>query len=78
MKNFTMTSSCLFNSGTTFLQTVTYNNNNVFLPADTKSIVLLRTEIPSGMCAELRTVAASNNRDHPTRSFYYCLFAPHT
>jgi len=24
----------------------------------------LRSEIPSGMCAKLRTVAASNNRDH--------------
>ena len=42
------------------------------------STILLRSEIPSGMCAELRTVAASNNRDHPTRSLYYCLFAPHT
>ena len=31
-------------------------------------IVLLRSEIPSGMCAKLRTTAASNNRDHPTRS----------
>jgi len=30
------------------------------------------------MCKKLRTVAASNNRDHPTRSLYYCLFAPHT
>jgi len=30
------------------------------------------------MCAKLRTVAASNNRDDPTRSLYYCLFAPHT
>jgi len=29
------------------------------------------------MCAKLRTVAASNNRDHLTRSLYYCLFAPH-
>ena len=29
---------------------------------------LLRSEIPSGMCAKLRTVAASSNRDHPTRS----------
>jgi len=38
---------------------------------------LLRSEIPSGMCAELRTVAASNNRDRPTRSLYYCLFVPH-
>jgi len=25
---------------------------------------LLRSEIRSGMCAKLRTVAASNNRDH--------------
>jgi len=40
--------------------------------------LLLRSEIPSGMCAELRTVAASNNRDHPTRSLYYSLFMPHT
>jgi len=23
-------------------------------------------------------MAASNNRDHLTRSLYYCLFAPHT
>ena len=43
-----------------------------------QTLLLLRSEIPSGMCAELRTVAASNNRDHPTRSLYYCLFAPHT
>jgi len=27
-------------------------------------LVLLRSEIPSGICAKLRTVAASNNRDH--------------
>jgi len=33
-----MTSSYLSNRGTTFSQTVT-SNNNVFLPADTKSIV---------------------------------------
>jgi len=26
--------------------------------------LLLRSEIPSGICAKLRTVAASNNRDH--------------
>jgi len=32
------------------------------------STILLRSEIPSSMCAKLRTVAASNNRDHPTRS----------
>jgi len=28
------------------------------------STILLRSEIPSGMCAKLRAVAASNNRDH--------------
>jgi len=27
-------------------------------------LVLLRSEIPNGMCAKLRTVAASNNKDH--------------
>ena len=32
---------------------------------------------PSGMCAKLCTVAASNKRDRPTRSLYYCLFAQH-
>ena len=36
---------------------------------------VLRSEIPSGMCAKLHTVAASDNRDHPTRSLCYCLFA---
>jgi len=30
----------------------------------------LRSEISSGTCAKLRTVAASNNRDHPTRSLH--------
>jgi len=30
---------------------------------------LLRSEIPSGMCAKLRTVTASNNRDHAPQSF---------
>ena len=39
-------------------------------------MLVLRSEILSGMCAKLRTVAASNFRDHPTRSLYYCLFAP--
>jgi len=38
MKFHSMTSSCLFNCGTTFSQMVTYNNN-VFLPADTNSII---------------------------------------
>jgi len=35
---------------------------------DKSVAVLYRSEIPSGMCAQLRTVAASSNRDHPTRS----------
>jgi len=38
---------------------------------------LLWSESPSGRCAKFHTVAASNNRVHPTRSFYYCLLAPH-
>jgi len=29
-----------------------------------EEMVLLRSEIPSGICAKLRTVAASNNRVH--------------
>ena len=32
------------------------------------SIILLRSETPSGMCAKLHIVAASNNRDHTPRS----------
>ena len=39
--------------------------------------VLLRSEIPNGICAKLRTVAANNNRVHMPLSLYYCLFAPH-
>jgi len=42
MKFHSMTSSCSFNRGTTFSQTVTCNNN-VILPADTKSIVYKHT-----------------------------------
>ena len=38
-----MTLLCLFERSATFSQTVTYNNNNVILPADTKSIVYKRT-----------------------------------
>ena len=41
------------------------------------SIILLQSSIPSGMRTKLPTVAASNNRVHPTRSLDYCLFAPH-
>ena len=42
-----------------------------------KCSMLLRSEIPSGICAKLRTVAASNNRVHMPWSLCYCLFAPH-
>jgi len=41
-------------------------------------LILLRSECQSGMCAQLRTVAASNNRVHMPWSLYYCLFTPHT
>ena len=40
-------------------------------------IQLLRSEISSGMCAKLRTVAASSNRDHARNLSYYCLLALH-
>ena len=40
------------------------------------STTLLRSEIPSGICAKLRTVAVSNNRVHMPWSLYYCLFVP--
>ena len=46
-------------------------------PIYTTRYLLLRSEIPSGMCAKLRTVAASNNRVHMPWSLYYCSFAPH-
>jgi len=52
--------------------------SNAWISALFKNFILLRSESPSGMCAKLRTVAASNNRDHPTRSLCYCLFAPCT
>ena len=35
--------------------------------------VVLRSEIPSGMCAKLRTVTASNNRDHASQSLLLLL-----
>jgi len=41
------------------------------------SMVLLRSESPSGKCTKLYTVAASNNGDHLMISPYYCLFAPY-
>jgi len=36
-------------------------------------LVVLRSEILSGMCAKLRTMAASNNRDHARNLSYYGL-----
>jgi len=39
--------------------------------------LLLRSEIPSGMRAKLRTVAASDNRCHARNLSYYCLLALH-
>ena len=40
-------------------------------------MLLLRSEIPSGKCAKLHTVAASSNRDHTPWSPYCCLFVLH-
>jgi len=57
MKFHSMTSSCSFNRGTTFSQTVTYNN--VFLPAHTKSIVQTYT-----FCTTLV------NKNSQNRTFY--------
>jgi len=37
------------------------------------STILLRSESPSGMCGKLRTVAASNNRDHAPQSLSFLL-----
>ena len=50
---------------------------STILPHPSWGFVLLRSEIPSGMCAKLRTVAASNNRDHARNLSYYCLLALH-
>jgi len=58
MKFHSMTSSWLFNRGTTFSQTGTYNNN-VFFPADTKSTVQTHT-----FCTTLVT------KNRKNRTFY--------
>ena len=44
---------------------------------EASSCPVLRSEIPSSMCAKLRTMAASNNRDHARNISYYCLLALH-
>ena len=36
-------------------------------------IILLRSEIPSGMCTKLRTAAAGNNRDNASQSLLLLL-----
>ena len=41
------------------------------------NMLLLQSEIPSGICAKLRTVAASNNRDHASNLSYNCLLVLH-
>ena len=46
-------------------------------PRHSRHLILLRSEIPSDICAKLRTVAASNNRDHACNLSYYCLLALH-
>jgi len=58
MNFHSMTSSCLFNRGTTFSQTLTYNNN-VFLAADMKSILQTHT-----FCTTLV------NKNRQNRTFY--------
>ena len=47
------------------------------VPRHSHHLILLRSEIPSNICAKLRTVAASNNRDHACNLSYYCLLALH-
>ena len=51
------------------------STGSTIAPADL--LPLMRSEIPSGMSAKLRIVAASNNRVHMPWSLCYCLFAPH-
>jgi len=51
--------------------------NSARPPHPGHSTILLRSEMPSGMCAKFRTVAASSNRVHMPWSLYCCLFAPH-
>ena len=48
-------------------QVLVWMLNSARPPHPGHSTILLRSEIPSGMCAKLRTVAASNNRDHSRR-----------
>jgi len=36
-------------------------------------LIVLRSEVPSGMCAKLRTAAANKNRDHESQSLLLLL-----
>jgi len=49
---------------------------NQCIDAKRKANLLFRSESRRGMCAKLRTVAASSNRNNTPWSFCYCLFAP--
>ena len=49
--------------------------NSAWPPHPGHSTILLRSKIPSGVCAKLRTVAANNNSDHARNLSYYCLLA---
>ena len=40
-------------------------------------VVIRKLERQITRCTKLHTVAATNNRDHPTRSLYYCFFTSH-
>ena len=44
--------------------------NSARPPHPGHSTILLQSEIPSGICAKPRTVAASNNRDHALQSLF--------
>jgi len=63
------------------LQALLNFNNNRPWPIKNSSVAhrlrVLSSESSSDMCAKLRTMAASNNRDHLTRSLYCCLFMPY-
>ena len=49
--------------------------HSYFVKRISESILVLRSEIPIGVCAKLRTVAANNYGDHARNLSYYCLLA---
>jgi len=67
MKFCSMTSSWLFNRGTNFSQTVTYNNN-VFLPADTTSIVHKHTHSAQRWLIKLEHFTTALEAESPMSS----------